>query len=211
MARESELREMLAKVLMAPADGINAETSLVDFDNSLGEAKLRLGLKRLGLRLPPGVRPASFGDLCDLLSGKEPPSVRPVPPASPRPGLNSALDRLSVGLDVQDVGSLPFAMDYWEDAFFLATFAKSEIAYAVMQREPRIHFTGFWCAKEALRKCDPSFGTVGLIATAVAHEADGRPFFLWNTPSGETRLRHALSISHSGLIAMAIVVDHAHQ
>lgn len=211
MTREDQLREMIGKTLMTPADGINAGTSLAILDNSLGEAKLRLGLKRLGLKLSPGVRPASFGDLCELLSGKEPPSIRPAPHEGPAAAPNSALDGLSVGLDAQDVSSMPAATDYWEDTFYVATFAKSEIAYAVMKPEPRIHFAGFWCAKEALRKCDSSFGGVEPIATVVAHEANGRPFLVWNGPTGETRLRHALSISHSGAIAMAIVVNYAHR
>jgi phosphopantetheinyl transferase (holo-ACP synthase) len=208
MTREDQLREMMAKTLMTPPDGVNAGTSLAILDNSLGEAKLRLGLKRLGLKLSPGVRPASFGDLCELLSGKEPQPIRPAPQNGLPSVPNSALDGLSVGLDVQEVSSLPLVTDYWEDAFYLATFAKPEIAYAVMKPEPRIHFAGFWCAKEALRKCDASFGGVEPVATVVAHEAGGRPFLVWNGPTGEIRLRHALSISHSGAIAMAIVVNH---
>lgn len=209
MTREDQLREMMAKMLMTPVDGIDTGTSLAILDNSLGEAKLRLGLKRMGLKLPPGVRPSSFGDLCELLSGKEPQPVQPAPHEGPPAAVSSALDGLSVGLDVQDVSSLPAAADYWEDAFYLATFAKPEIAYAVMKPEPRIHFAGFWCAKEALRKCDPWFAGVEPLATVVTHEAGGRPFLVWNGPAGETRLRHALSISHSGAIAMAIVVNHA--
>jgi len=210
MTHEDQLREMVAKMLMAPADGINTGTSLAILDNSLGEAKLRLGLKRLGLKLSPGFRPASFGDLCDFLSRKGPPqSVQLAPHAGSPAAVNSALDGLSVGLDVQEVSTLPAATDYWEDAFYSATFAKPEIAYAVMKPEPRIHFAGFWCAKEALRKCDPAFAGVEPVATVVAHEAGGRPFLVWNGPAGEARLRHALSISHSGAIAMAVVIDHA--
>ena len=42
-------------------------------------------------------------------------------------------------------------------------------------------------------------------ATAVAHEESGKPYLLLVTPAGRTRLPHALSISHSGLIAGAVV------
>ena len=112
---------------------------------------------------------------------------------------------LAVGLDLQDVASLPTACDYWEDPFYAGTFGKSEIAYAVLQPEPRTHFAGFG-AKEALRKCDPAFASVDALATVVAHEAGGRPYFLWKSAEREQRLPHALSISHVATIAMAIVV-----
>lgn len=206
MIGKDQLREMISKILMAPADGIDSGTSLANLGNSLGEAKLRLGLKRLGLKLSPGVRPASFGELCDMLSGKDASTGRAAPsPASPIS--NTAMEGLSVGLDVQDVGSLPVVTGYRDDEFYSTTFSPSEITYADKQTEPRIHFAGFWCAKEALRKCDPSFAGVEPVATIVAHDGNGRPFLLWNSPSGEIRLRHAVSISHTGAIAMAIVVQ----
>jgi len=207
MALENQLREMIARILMAPAGGIGAETSLASLHDSLGEAKLRLGLKHLGLKLPAGVRPANFAALCDFLDGKPAQSLRAAPRTESPQMLNSPLQGLSVGLDIQDVAGLPAAADYWEDTFYAATFAKPEIAYAAARPDPRIHFAGFWCAKEALRKCDASFAAVDPAATLVAHEPAGRPFLIWKTNSGEARLRHALSISHSGSIAMAIVVD----
>lgn len=209
MNREDQLREMMAKMLMTSSESINNTTSLAILDNSLGEAKLRLGLKRLGLKLSPGVRPASFGQLSDILCGKETQSSEPARNVDSPVAPSSALDGLSVGLDVQDVSSLPAAIDFWEDEFYSATFGKPEIAYALTKTEPRIHLAGFWCAKEALRKCDSSFAGVEPHATIVAHEAGGRPFLVWSGPTGETRLRHAVSISHSGAIAMAIVINHA--
>jgi phosphopantetheinyl transferase (holo-ACP synthase) len=209
MNREDQLREMMTRMLMAPAGSIDSGTSLAILDNSLGEAKLRLGLKRLGLKLSPGVRPASFGDLCQILAGNDPQSSGIARPMESPPRTSSALDGLNVGVDLQDVSSLPAALDFWEDEFYLTTFGKAEIAYALTKTEPRIHFAGFWCAKEALRKCDPAFAGVEPHATTVAHEAGGRPYLVWSGSAGETRLHHAVSISHSGGIAVAIVVNHA--
>ena len=76
------------------------------------------------------------------------------------PKAAGAAGGLQVGLDVEDIRLLPQAKDYWEHEFYSGSFAKSEIAYAVLQAEPRTHFAGFWCAKEALRKCDPGFAGV---------------------------------------------------
>jgi len=206
MVPESQLRALVAGILVLESDEVQPETSLSSLDNSLGEAKLRLGLKRLGLNLPAGSRPTTFGQLSDLLSGTVTPSFRasikepdvPLTFAAP-------FADLQVGLDVQEISQLPASGDYWEDAFYRDIFDKTEIAYAVVQSEPRIHFAGFWCAKEALRKCDAAFVRIDAAKTIVAHDDNGRPYFLWNNAGENTRLQHALSISHTGLIAMAVV------
>jgi phosphopantetheine--protein transferase-like protein len=118
----------------------------------------------------------------------------------------NGLAGLCVGLDVEGIRSLPEASDYWEHEFYSGSFARSEIAYAVLQSDPRMHFAGFWCAKEALRKCDPSFASVSPALTAVAHDSNGRPYLTLDTEAGLVRLLHALSISHTAELATAIVV-----
>lgn len=200
MIPENQLRVLIAGILGADPDKVQRETSLKSLDNSLGEAKLRSGLKRLNLQLPIRSRPITFGELYDLLSGTTP-SEQAAPMTFP-----ALLTDLHVGLDVQEIGELPQSNDYWEDAFYQGHFDKSEIAYALIQPEPRIHFAGFWCAKEALRKCDRGFAHISPALTFVAHEDNGSPYFLWNNSGKNTRLRHALSISHTGSIAMAIVI-----
>jgi phosphopantetheine--protein transferase-like protein len=116
---------------------------------------------------------------------------------------------LQVGLDVEDIGSLPVAADYWEHEFYSGTFAKSEIAYAVLQSEPRTHFAGFWCAKEALRKCDGAFAATALNQLSIAHDLDGRPYLTLATADGPGRLPHSVSISHTSEVATAVVVAQA--
>lgn len=207
MVSESQLRALIAGILVTEPDKVQHETSLSGLDNSLGEAKLRLGLKRLGLQLPPGSRPMTFGQLSDLLSGTATPSLRASVNDSSVPFTFAApLADLQVGLDVQEISQLPPSSDYWEDIFYQGIFDKLEIGYAVLQAEPRTHFAGFWCAKEALRKCDAAFVHIDLAKIIVAHEENGRPYFLCNNSGENTRLHHALSISHTGPIAMAVVM-----
>jgi phosphopantetheinyl transferase (holo-ACP synthase) len=208
MIDEDQLKELLGPMLMVPAVTIGRETSLASLDNSLGETRLRLALKRLGANLPAGLRPPTFGALDDLLRGV--PATRPpVSPEMPISGrvapFAGAFEQLRIGLDVQDVGSLPLCSDYWEDEFYRSIFGKSEIAYAVLQSNPRVHFAGFWCAKEALRKCDPGFAKVAPPDTIVAHDETGSPYIVWKGAGGEARLRHAISISHAANFAMAVV------
>jgi phosphopantetheine--protein transferase-like protein len=204
--RPEEIRALIATMLMVSPAEVAEGTSLASLNTSLGSAKVRLGLKRLGLALPAGAKPATFGGLLAALSGEAaPPAVNTVPsPIAAAAAAPSA--GLQVGLDVEDISSLPIAADYWEHEFYRGTFAKSEIAYAVLQAEPRTHFAGFWCAKEALRKCDPGFSGVSPERTAVAHDADGRPYLTLETESRPERLAHALSISHTTEVATAVVV-----
>ena len=201
-----QLKPMIATMLMLSPNEVGDGTSLASLNTSLGSAKLRLGLKRLGLSLPAGAKPSTFGGLLAALSGEpaqETPAKSAVPVAAATTGFPGSL---KVGLDVEDIGSLPFAVDYWEHEFYRGSFARPEIAYAVLQAEPRTHFAGFWCAKEALRKFDSAFAGVSPEKTAVAHDANGQPYLTLDSGSGPERLAHAVSISHTADVAIAVVV-----
>jgi phosphopantetheinyl transferase (holo-ACP synthase) len=206
----SQLAEIVSTLLMVPGGELKPETSLQPLRTSLGSVRLGLALKRAGLQLPGNKVPATFRDLEIALSGNTaaPDASNaldahgaPIPQASSSNG-----GGLQVGLDVQEIAGLPEAADYWEHEFYRETFDKSEIAYAVVKPEPRIHLAGFWCAKEALRKCDPSFAGANPASTAVAHDESGKPYLLSVTAAGRIRLPHALSISHSGPVSSAVVI-----
>jgi len=206
-----QLRELIATMLRVPAAEVAQGTSLAALNTSLGSARIRLGLKRLGLALPAGAASATFGSLLAALSGEAvPQAVEMADSSLPRPicaaAGNGGLAGLQVGLDVEDIRSMPAASDYWEHEFYRGSFSKSEIAYAVLHAEARTHFAGFWCAKEALRKCDPSFAGVAPELTAVAHDANGRPYLTLVTETGVEKLAHAVSISHTAEVATAVVV-----
>jgi phosphopantetheine--protein transferase-like protein len=206
-----QLRDLIATMLRVPTAEVSEGTSLAALNTSLGSAKVRLGLKRLGLALPAGAAPATFGGLLAALSGDAVlPAVEKTDSSLPRPlpsaAGNGGFTGLQVGLDVEDIRSMPVASDYWEHEFYRGSFSRSEIAYAVLHPEPRTHFAGFWCAKEALRKCDPSFAGVAPERTAVAHDANGRPYLILETETGVEKLAHAVSISHTTEVATAVVV-----
>jgi phosphopantetheine--protein transferase-like protein len=206
---ESQLKAIIAVMLMIPEEAITPDTSLVPLNTSLGSARVRLGLKRLGLALPANAKPATFRGLVAALGTESAPPPSPAPtqsPASVPSSVNGSSDGLNVGLDVEQISALPAAIDYWEDEFYRSTFSKSEIAYAVLQLEPRTHFAGFWCAKEALRKSDPAFKGISPDRTAVAHDAESRPYLTLDSNGVIQRLPHAVSISHTSETATAVVV-----
>jgi phosphopantetheine--protein transferase-like protein len=209
MDQIADVRSLIATMLMLPADRLTPDTSLRSLDTSLGGARLILGLKRLGLKPVFHRVPPTFGELKNSLTGER--------TASPVNTDNNVEDEalqqasppgaLSVGLDIQDLKSLPLSADYWEHEFYQGCFSRVEVAYAVVQSEPRAHFAGFWSAKEALKKCDPSFINVDLTLLTVAHDATGKPFFLYQRSGDALRLPHAISISHSGNMASAVVIS----
>jgi phosphopantetheinyl transferase (holo-ACP synthase) len=208
MINKEEIRNLIATMLMVSPAEITDNTSLASLNTSLGSAKVRLGLKRLGLALPLGSKPTTFAGLIGLLSGEAAPAAAPTSSytAVTPTAVAGTSGTLQVGLDVEDVASLPAAADYWEHEFYKGSFARAEIAYAVLQAEPRTHFAGFWCAKEALRKCDAGFRDVSPAATAVAHESNGQPYLTLDSGSGPERLPHVVSISHTETVATAVVV-----
>lgn len=212
-----QIRAAIAPMLSLRPEDITSATPLTGLQTSLAGARLKIALKRLGLELPKGPTPASFGALERLLTGSAGASPEPAAQtatpfrtsatptsATPTPGLPAGI---AGGIDVQQISDLPVTSDFWTHEWYAAMFSPAEIAWAVTSAEPREHFAGFWCAKEALRKCSPQFRDVAPRTTFIAHEEDGRPFLSAEGPSGPTRLPHIVSISHSGPVATALVIQ----
>lgn len=210
MSDSRQPAEILSTLLMLPVGELKPETSLEPLNTSLGMVRLALALRRAGLSLPGNKVPPTFRDLERVLRSNEneasaasgPVSVSAQGvrlPGSPHKGLK-------VGLDIQEIQALPAPADYWADEFYRENFDRSEIAYAVVRAEPRTHLAGFWCAREALRKCDPAFAGASPASTAVAHDPGGQPYLILVTETTRARLPHALSISHTGATAAAVVI-----
>ena len=209
MDTDTQLRELVASLLIVPVADVVPDTPLAALQTSLGDAKLHIGVKRLGLTLPAGAAPSTFRELSqavqgDTAVGEDRTAPRRVAESAPTPDLQGRDVR--IGIDIETIGQFPESSDYWEDAFVAEHFGSTEIAYAVIQANPRTHLAGFWCAKEALRKCDPSFLATAFVDTVVEHEADGRPFLVLTGSSGRTRLPHTVSLSHTDEVATAVVM-----
>jgi phosphopantetheinyl transferase (holo-ACP synthase) len=104
------------------------------------------------------------------------------------------------------VESLPVVGDYWNDAFYSASFTSAEIAYCLLQDQPLVHFAARWCAKEALRKCDPAYLQADLRTLEVQLNANGAPSLCAVVDGHSTPLPFAVSLSHTTHAAVAVVV-----
>jgi phosphopantetheinyl transferase (holo-ACP synthase) len=104
------------------------------------------------------------------------------------------------------VENLPVVPDYWNDAFYSATFTPAEIAYCLLQDQPLVHFAARWCAKEALKKCDPAYLHADLCTLEVRMNASGAPYLCAMVGGHSTALPFAVSLSHTTQAAVAVVV-----
>lgn len=113
---------------------------------------------------------------------------------------------LSCGIDLEMVEHFPEVRDYWEDAFYATAFTPAEIAYCLMQEHPRMHFAARWCAKEALKKCDPAYAGEDMGHFEVAFDKHGAPFMQCDVNGTTERLPVVVSMSHTPSMAVAMVI-----
>ena len=101
-----------------------------------------------------------------------------------------------IGIDIEEVASLPRTNDYRKDAFYKMNFAATEIAYCILQPEPYASFAGLFAAKEAIVKADGGFRGRGFHTIVIGHTPEGKP----------VHPAFHLSISHAGNMAVAVAV-----
>ena len=160
-------------------------------------------LAREGFDIPGGKPYATFGDLVRALSGgKTNPeddsvadkSLLSMPQILDISVLNSI--SLAVGIDIEMVANMPIVNDFREDSFYRQNFSEREIAYCILQQEPRQSLAGKFCAKEAIIKADNSWKNTPFNQIEILNSADGNPRFKG----------FSLSISHTPDYAIAIAL-----
>jgi phosphopantetheine--protein transferase-like protein len=175
--------------------------------------------RRVGLKSAAVYSAKTFGELEAALvpaaaGGPPRPAIAPAPaaapdgPAAPRriaPPMATGVP-LACGVDIELVESLPAAADCWEHEFYATVFTPKEIAYCLLQESPALHFAGRWCAKEALKKCDPDLLAEEMKDLEFVSGEPGGPYFRRYVNGQAHRLPHAVSMSHTAHAAVAVVV-----
>ncbi|MGO8757355.1 MAG: 4'-phosphopantetheinyl transferase superfamily protein [Terracidiphilus sp.] len=210
---EETLRELIAALGNKEKEQIGSATPLnALLAGSLGRTRLDAALRnKHGVSNPGVYEAATFGDLCRLLGAAPQDGAAAAVAAPTEPAQATSVfsfetgigaKKLQVGIDLEPIAALPAASDYWEDEFYKSTFTAREIAYALLQPSPQETFAGIWCAKEALRKADPTLAQAAWTALEVIHDGSGKPSMAVNGRP----LEGALSVSHSGGMAVAVFV-----
>lgn len=115
-------------------------------------------------------------------------------------------EEIACGIDIESPESLPVETDYWQSDFYRANFSPAEIAYCISQLDPRQSFAARWCAKEALKKCDANYMPVEMNRLEVVVDKSHRPAIHLRSEGGSTLLPVAVSLTHIGEVAAAIVI-----
>lgn len=104
-----------------------------------------------------------------------------------------------IGIDIEDIASLPKTTDFRKDEFYKMNFSPEEIAYCILRQDPYASFTGLFAAKEAIVKAGGQPDGRPFDTIRITHSAEGKPLH----PG------YAISISHSAGIAVAVAVRRA--
>ncbi|MFA6317995.1 MAG: 4'-phosphopantetheinyl transferase superfamily protein [Elusimicrobiota bacterium] len=166
--------------------------------------------KHLGVECMDAARASTFGELEALVGrgpGKGPerpaPSVSAMPEELKKAGV---LSFLRCGIDIEAVEMLPKSEDYPAHPFYQDNFTGDELSYCSRQADPRPHFAARWCAKEALKKSDPSLMAERMGSLEVVRSDSGSLSLRLHGHAGPRNLPHSVSISHTETLAAAVVV-----
>ena len=205
MSAPKDLREVVAGLCKCPPESIGPDFSLdvPALRGSLKKAVLIASIRRyLGKDCMAAASAKTFAELEAMVCGKAQPSASEAPAVLPADAKVSAPSGAACGIDLESVASLPETSDYAGHQFYRDSFSPEEIAYCAGQAEPRQHFAARWCAKEALKKCDPAFRDARPCELQLARSESGAVSFLYRGKA----LPHAVSVSHIAETAAAMVV-----
>ena len=129
-------------------------------------------------------------------------------PSAPGPSLGASQEMLlGVGLDMQEIDSLPLAEDYRTEAFYAGNFSPVEIATAMLRPDARAHLCGVFCLKEAIKKSHPDLLNTRMDEILVSHDSKGKPSaVLSRSLAAAARYRFLVSITHTAKFAAATCV-----
>ena len=162
---------------------------------SVQKAAFASWMRREAINFAPAVLQRGTFSIATLLGSDVAGSV--TAPSLPMRSMPSQApsSRLRIGIDLEQIASLPDAVDYREHEFYRDNFTPKEIAYCLQRPDTKASLCGLWAAKEAILKvCGIERSASGLRAIEILHDDDGQP----RCDSGE------LSISHSGGFCIAV-------
>lgn len=213
-----QLRQIVAQLCGTQSSEIGSDFSLRSrgLQSSVRRAALAASIRRrLKVTCPEIYTATTFGALQAAVFGNaaEPhlAAAKPMQQPGKEVGARSMpSDDLACGIDLETVAALPAAVDYWEHEFYRDTFSKDEIAYCVLQEDPRMHFAARWCAKEALIKCDSTFKGEPLANIEVIRSRSGEISLTHHANGTSRKLPVAVSITHTDTMVAAVVVRKKH-
>ncbi|MGG6293759.1 4'-phosphopantetheinyl transferase superfamily protein [Leptolyngbya sp. AN02str] len=181
--------------------------------SSIEILKIQSALERkFSQKLPPLGDTWTIDKIAAQVGGSQTGSVSTAtltkPTVEPRPAKATAganVGSIFIGVDIEEIEHLPETSNYRDHDFYRSVFHDSEISYALLKPEPRIHLCGIFCAKEALKKSAVELIELRMDEIQV-HHRQGRPSITTVHDSINSRFTFQVSISHSSCYAVANVL-----
>jgi phosphopantetheinyl transferase (holo-ACP synthase) len=201
---ESKIKDIVSGFIKVPAEQISAATIIdrTSVSSSIILHRMYAKLAEEGVVVTNYWEVKSFGALLQQVqvngNGNHPilSAAAELNTVPLRQAINGTI-KSGVGIDMEEIASMPKASDFRENEFYRMNFSASEIAYCILQPDPYASFAGLFSAKEAIVKADNHYMNKAFNSVVIDHLADGIP----------THPGFQLSISHTGQIAVAIAVQ----
>ena len=209
-----QLTDLIAKIANIPPDTIAPEKNLraLGLTNSIMLWQLQHALERAySQKLAALSQDLTIGEIASQIGstsseGERQPEDRLLDSTAQQlPAMSSGSLAVGIGVDLEEVGSLPEAKDYRDDSFYQEVFAPRELSHAILQSNPRETLCGFFCAKEALKKTHPALVNLPMSEIQVSHEK-GKPYIRVLSREIDQQFHFQVSISHTSRYATAVVL-----
>jgi phosphopantetheine--protein transferase-like protein len=140
----------------------------------------------------------SFGELENILTGSS--TIQQSSNSTFTTPINQSTNQLinnsSIGIDIENIDSLPKTNDFRNEGFYTDNFSEKEISYCILQPNAYASFAGLFAAKEAIVKANNQYKNSKFNQLVITHNAQGKPTF-----EGVN-----ISISHTNDSAVAVAV-----
>jgi phosphopantetheine--protein transferase-like protein len=199
---EEKIKDIIAGFIRVPAEQISVDTVIdrTSVSSSITLHRMYAKLAEEGIVVEDYSGIKKFGTLLQKIKGNVNGSVAEIQNIAANSNFlltGSYETGRGVGIDIEEVDSMPKTNDFREDEFYKMNFSSSEIAYCILQSAPYASFAGLFAAKEAIVKADNSIKNKPFNAIVINHEPEGKPVYAGFN----------LSISHTNSIAIAIAVQ----
>ncbi len=195
---EEQIKNTVSKYIKVPAAQITAQT-MIDRSavaSSIILHRMYAQLASEGIAVNDYSVIKTYGQLLANINGGESTAVVPATTGIVSYTALATANELAVGIDIENISSLPVVNDFREDAFYTMNFTPAEIAYCILQPNAYASFAGLFAAKEAIVKADNTYKNKAFNTIYIDHLPEGKPVH----PGFQ------LSISHTSDIAVAVAV-----
>ena len=195
-------REIISQFLQIDANAIN-ESTLINrqaLKSSIFLHRMYGKLADAGFVVADYSNINSFGELENILNGKksdkEQLAVDNPTMQQPTFDFKAQTSNSSIGIDIENIASLPKTNDFRNEGFYTDNFCEKEIAYSILQPNAYASFAGLFAAKEAIVKANNQYKNTKFNQLIITHNSQGKPTF-----EGVN-----ISIAHTNESAIAVAV-----